>query len=221
MVPTIRLGTWAACAAATIGATAAVAEGEVTTWSFDSDQPGKAPGAFVFARTGEGRSGAWAVRAESGAPSGPHVLAQTDGDDTDYRFPVAVAREPQFQDARLAVRCRSTAGKVDQVCGLVFRYRDENNHYVARTNALENNVRLYRVKDGRRTQFAGWNGKVPKNVWHELAVEARGVRFQVFFNGRKVIDASDATFGGPGRVGVWTKADSITAFDDLTATRLR
>jgi len=191
------------------------------TWSFDGDPADKAPSGFSFGRTGEGKPGRWVVRADKDAPSARAVLAQVDTDETDYRFPVAVANAPEFKDLRLAVKCKPVEGKVDQACGLVFRYKDENNYYVTRANALENNVRLYHVKDGRRIQFAGWNGKVAKNTWHALAVEALGSHFVVSFDGKKVIEATDGTFPGPGKVGVWTKADSVTLFDDLTATPLK
>jgi hypothetical protein len=199
---------------------AAIAAQGGKSWTFDRDPLDKPPSGFSFARTGEGKLGHWVVRAEKDAPSGKAVLAQMDRDDTDYRFPVAVASEPELKDLKLTVKCKAVDGKVDQACGLVFRYKDENNYYVTRANALENNVRLYHVKDGRRIQFAGWNGKVAKNSWHELAVEAKGDRFTVFFNGKKIIEATDATFAGAGKVGLWTKADSVTLFDDLSATPL-
>jgi hypothetical protein len=190
------------------------------TWTFESDTPGKPPGGFSFARTGEGKQGSWVVRAEPDAPSGKAVLAQVDQDDTDYRFPLAVTG-PELKDLRLSVKCKPIEGKVDQACGLLFRYKDENNYYITRANALENNVRLYHVKDGRRVQFAGWNGKVAKNTWHQLTVEARGEVMLVSFDGTRVIEAKDATFPNPGKVGLWTKADSVTLFDDLTLTALR
>ena len=136
------------------------------------------------------------------------------------RFPVAVADAPVLRDVRLEVRCKPVSGKVDQACGLVFRYRDENNYYLTRANALEDNVRLYHVANGRRRQLAGWNGKVAGQTWHTLAVVARGNRFQVHFDGNPVIDAQDDTFKEAGKVGVWTKADSVTHFDALSATPL-
>ena len=194
--------------------------GALRRWSFDADKPDGPPTGFVFGRTGGGGPGRWVVRAEPGAPSGANVLAQTDADRTDYRFPMAVASEPSLKDLRLSVRCKPVSGKVDRACGLVFRYQDENNYYLTRANALEDNVRLYYVKDGRRRQFASWTGKVESGVWHELKVEARGDHFEVFWNGKRVIDAHDATFTSAGRVGVWTKADSITYFDDLSAEPL-
>jgi hypothetical protein len=198
---------------------AAVAMAAPTTWTFDG-ATNAPPAGWAFTRTGDGRTGRWALMEDKTVAPPATVLAQLDTDETDYRFPVAVARDARFKDLRLSVRCKPVEGKVDQAGGLVFRYKDENNYYVVRLNALENNVRLYHVVDGRRIQFGGWNGKVAKNTWHDLAVESRGDKFQVFFNGKKVIDASDRTFSQAGAIGLWTKADSLTYFDDLNATRL-
>ncbi|MBI3770745.1 MAG: hypothetical protein HY271_19930 [Deltaproteobacteria bacterium] len=186
------------------------------TWTFDTDALDKPPTGFSFGRTGEGSLGHWVVRTAKDAPSGAAVLAQVDTDATDYRFPVAVADSPSHRDLRLSVKCKPVAGRVDQACGLVFRYQDENNYYLTRANALEDNVNLYSVKDGRRKQFAGWTGKVAGQVWHALSVEATGDHFVVSWDATKVIEATDDTFSQPGKVGVWTKADSFTEFDDLT-----
>jgi len=196
-------------------------EGAMKTWSFQSEKIDDAPAGFSFGKTGKGRPGKWVVREDPGAPGGNRVLAQIDTDDTDSRFPLAVAAEPQLKDLRLAVHCKPVSGKTDQACGLVFRYQDENNYYVTRANALEDNVRLYHVVAGKRREFAGWNGKVAGQTWHSLAVEARGNRFQVFFDGKPVIDATDDTFKNAGRVGVWTKADSITWFAGLSVKPLQ
>jgi len=187
------------------------------SFGFDSDALGKAPGGFDLGRTGGGAQGVWVVEAQPDAPSGPNVLAQTSADTTDYRFPVAFTGPP-MKDLRLSVRCKPVSGKVDQACGLIFRVKDADNYYVTRANALENNVRLYHVVAGKRVQFATWQGAVKSGAWHELAVEAEGDRFQVFFDGRKVMDAHDSTFADAGKFGVWTKADSVTYFDDLAAT---
>lgn len=199
---------------------AAAQEDKMKVWDFQSDKVDVAPAGFSFGRTGKGRPGKWVVRVDPSAPAGDHVLAQVDTDDTGDRFPVAVADAPALEDLRLEVRCKPVSGKVDQACGLVFRYRDENNYYVARANALEDNVRLYHVVNGRRRQFAGWDGKVAGQTWHTLAVEARGNRFQVYFDGNPVMDAQDDTFREAGKVGVWTKADSVTYFDALSAKPL-
>ncbi|MBI5485820.1 MAG: hypothetical protein HY905_00655 [Deltaproteobacteria bacterium] len=182
---------------------------------FDGDAAGAAPAGFQFGLTGPGPQGRWVVQAETDAPTPPNVLAQVDTGDTDDRFPVAVADEPVLQDVRVTVRCKMVSGTVDQACGLVLRYRDANNYYVTRANALENNIRLYCVKDGRRHQLASWSGTVTGGVWHEYAFEARGDQFRVFWDGQQLIEQRDGTFSEAGRIGLWTKADSVTYFDDL------
>jgi len=192
-------------------------EGAATRFDFESDKPGEAPHGFSFGRTGKGPAGTWVVQAVEDAPSGKNVLVQTDADRTDYRFPIAYVG-PAMKDLRLTVKCKPVSGKGDQGCGLIFRLKDDDNYYVARANALEDNVRLYHVVKGDRRQFAGWNGKVASGKWHDLAIEAQGDHFQVFFDGKKVIDAHDKTFTDAGKFGVWTKADSVIQFDDLTAT---
>lgn len=203
----------AACAVVALGM--AAAQDSARTWDFQGDKIDEPPAGFTFARTGDGRPGRWIVRVDPSAPAGDHVLAQVDEDRTDHRFPVAVADAPVLKDLRLEVRCKQLSGKTDQACGLVFRYRGENDYYVTRANALEDNVRLYRVVNGRRRELAGWNGKVASQTWHTLAVEARGNRFVVSFDGKQVIDATDDTFREAGKVGLWTKADSVTEFDEL------
>src|SRR5438552_2091725 len=130
------------------------------TWTFDSDKADEAPPGFRFGRTGHGRPGRWVVRAVPDAPSAPNVLAQVDEDGTDYRFPVAVAPGFRARDLRLSVKCKQVSGKVDQACGLVFRFRSAKNYYVVRANALENNIRLYHVKRGRRRMFGSFPAEV-------------------------------------------------------------
>jgi hypothetical protein len=186
------------------------------TWTFEQDPVDAAPAGFSFARTDGGRMGRWVVRAVADAPGRKNALVQADDDSTRDRYPVAVADGPILRDLRVSVRCKPLAGKVDQACGLVFRYRDADNYYVTRANALEDNVRLYYVRDGKRQEFASWSGEVPADDWSELRVEAREDHLVVHWNGQKVIDARDATFADAGKVGLWTKADSVTAFDDLT-----
>jgi len=193
----------------------------VTRYTFDEDSPGKRPRGFAFAHTRQhGKPGKWLVQAHKDAPSAGQVLGQLDDDDTNARYPMAVTTAALPADVKVSVKCRAVSGKVDQACGLVFRYQDENNYYVTRSNVLEDNVRLYHVKNGKRRQFATWDGKVPGEVWNELAAEAKGDTLRVYFNGKKVIEAKDRTFADGGKVGLWTKADSITYFDDLTVTAL-
>jgi hypothetical protein len=190
------------------------------TFGFDSDPSGSPPSGFTFGRTGQGRPGKWLVVADANAPSAPNVLAQTDTDTTDYRFPVAFANEVFPPDVEVSVRCKPVSGAVDRACGLVLRLSDANNYYLTRANALENNVRFYVVKDGQRRQLASWSGPVTAGAWHEYRVAAKGDHFEVSFDGTKVLDHHDSTFGGGGHVGVWTKADSVTHFDNLTVRPL-
>ncbi len=168
-------------------------------WHFDSLPAGQPPAGFSFGRTGGGRVGRWIVQSAPDAPSPP---------------------KPSFTDGSVSVKCKPVSGHVDRACGLVFRYGDENNYYLTRANALEDNVRFYYVKNGRRIQLANWSGKVTSGAWHELRVEFQGDHVEVYWDGTKRIDAHDHTFSGSGRVGVWTKADSYTLFDDLTARPL-
>ncbi|PYO60251.1 MAG: hypothetical protein DMD28_13560, partial [Gemmatimonadetes bacterium] len=126
-------------------------------WHFDSLPLGQPPAGFSFGRTGGGRVGHWIVQSASDAPSPPNVLAQVDSDRTDYRFPVAAAPSPSFTDGSVSVKCKPVSGHVDRACGIMFRYQDENNYYLSRANALEDNVRFYYVKNGRRIQLANWS----------------------------------------------------------------
>lgn len=160
------------------------------------------------------------MRAAADAPSEPHVLVQEDDDDADDRFPIAVEDSLSFRDVSVSVRCKPMSGRVDQACGIVWRYRDENNYYLARANALENNVNFYYIQDGRRREVEGSRTTVRTGTWHQLRADMRGDHVEIYFDGRKVIDARDSRFAMPGRVGLWTKADSRTLFDDLMASPL-
>lgn len=189
--------------------------GKQLVYNFDSDTPGNVPAKFHSARTGSGAESRWAVMGDPTAPSKPHIVAQTSTDQTDYRFPLLIADEGSFQDLDMSVRFKALSGSVDRAGGLVFRLKDPNNYYMVRANALENNYRLYRVVNGRRSQFAGANFKVPSGEWHELRVEAVGNKITCYYDGTKKIETTDDAFKDAGKVGLWTKADSVTYFDDL------
>ena len=158
------------------------------------------------------------VTADPTAPSKPNVVAQTSTDQTDYRFPLLIADGGSFQDLDVSVKFKAVSGSIDRAGGLVFRLKDPNNYYIVRANALENNYRLYHVVNGRRSQFAGANLKVTSGEWHELRVEATGNKITCYYDGSKKIEATDETFKDAGKVGLWTKADSVTYFDDLKVT---
>ncbi len=198
-----------------LGVDRAPGEDRPATWDFESTDVGAAPVGFTSARGGEGSDARWAVRASEDAPSGAHVLVQEDLDPTRMRFPLAVAGAPVLADVRATVRCKPLSGRVDQACGVIVRHRDRDNYYLARANALEDNVRVYRVRDGKREELASWSGSVEAGRWHELGLQAVGDRLSVTWNGTWVLDVRDGTFSTPGRAGLWTKADSLTEFDDF------
>src|SRR5262249_42006441 len=127
------------------------------------------------------------------------------------------ADKGEYADVDVSVKGKPMAGKIDQGIGLVFRFRDPKSYYVVRANALENNFRLYRMVNGKRIQFAGANVKVATGQWHTLRVVAQGDRIVCYYDGKKLIDAHDKTYT-TGKVGLWTKADSVIAFDDLTVS---
>ena len=201
-------------------ALAVAAQAPKKNWNFDGDAVGKPPAGFTFARTGQGSEGRWEIKKDDSAPSKPNVLAQTSQDKTDYRFPLAIAEGTNFKDFSLSVKFKTISGEVDQGAGLVFRLQDSNSYYVVRANALENNYRLYRVVGGRRVQFAGSNFKVTPDAWHEMKVEARGDDFRCYYDGELKITTRDATFKNSGKIGLWTKADSVIYFDDLSVQEL-
>ena len=194
------------------------AAGYELVYNFDSDAAGQMPAKFHSARTGQGSESKWSVMADPSAPSKPNIVAQTSTDKTDYRFPLLIGDEGSFRDLDISVKFKAVAGSIDQAGGLIFRLKDANNYYIVRANALEDNYRLYHVLEGRRAQFAGADFKVTSGVWHELRVEATGNKFICYFDGAKKIEATDDTFKDAGKVGLWTKADSVTYFDDLKIT---
>lgn len=198
-----------------VGVTNAWAQTGKRVWSFDQEPIGKMPSGFTSALTGRGTIGQWAVMKDDSAPSPPSVLAQTSTDPTDYRFPLAIAEDTSYTDLALSVKFKTISGRVDQGAGLVFRLKDKDNYYIVRANALEDNFRLYHVVKGRRVQFAGANFKVTSNTWHEIKVEARGNQFRCFYDGQLKFTAKDDTFKEAGKIGLWTKADSVIHFDDL------
>jgi hypothetical protein len=200
---------------------AAALHGQTRTIDFDADTVGQPPKGFRFGHTASvGAPGRWLVQEDGGNK----VLVQTDADATRLRFPVAVLADVTAADLDLSVRFRPMSGRVDQAAGLVWRYQDPDHYYIVRANALENNVVLYKVENGRRTDLPlrgegrtyGRQADVPRGEWSTLRVVATGPVFEVYYNGSKLYEVEDTTFTQEGRVGLWTKADSVTHFDDLT-----
>jgi hypothetical protein len=181
------------------------------TINFDAEPAGATPAGWSAGVTGRGAHH-WTVDADAGAPSKPNVLKQSGRGD----FPWCVKNEPQFADGYVEVKFKPISGKEDQAGGLVWRWKDGDNYYVARANALEDNVSLYYTQNGRRITIKYVDAPVAKSQWHTLRVEFAGKRIRVALDGKVYIETDDEHIAGPGRVGVWTKADSVTVFDDFT-----
>lgn len=169
------------------------------------------------ALTGEGGPVAWQVLLVHNRAA----LAEMSRVSVDNRFPLCVVDKVKASDVELGLSFTPIAGKIDQAAGLIFRVRDENNYYVARANALENNVNLYHVVNGVRRQIAGADVPVPTGKTQQLGVRIEGDAIKVSLEDRILIEVSDRTIEGPGAVGLWTKADSVTAFYELTIVVLR
>jgi hypothetical protein len=180
------------------------------TITFEQDTAGSVPSGWTAGVTGRG-SHRWTVEADAGAPSKPNVLKQSGRGD----FPWCVKNEPQFADGYVEVKFKPVSGKEDEAGGVVWRWKDGDNYYVARANALENNVSLYYTQNGRRITIKYVDAPVAKSQWHTLRAEFAGNRIGVALDGKVYIETDDAHIVGSGRVGVWTKADSVTMFDDF------
>ena len=198
--------------ASVFAASAAFAE----TINFDRDPAGRLPGTWRQGVTGKGAA-LWAVRADESAPSRPHVLQQS----ATGAFPWCVVWQSSIEDGFVEVRLKALSGNDDQAGGVVWRWKDGDNYYVARANALENNVSLYHTTGGRRITIKYVDAPVARNTWHTLRVEFAGARIKVALNGKTYIELEDEHISGPGAVGVWTKADSVTSFDDFSFGSLK
>ncbi len=191
-----------------------------TRLDFESETPGQFPKGFRFELTGAGDPGEWRVQEAQDAPSGKTIVAQRSADDTDSRYPLCIFESVSAKDAFVTVRFKAISGEVDQAGGVVVRLKDKDNYYIARANVLEDNVRFYKVVDGSRKQLAGVSCKVAPGSWHTLGLEARGTRFRVLFDGALLFEAEDSALAAAGKAGLWTKADSVTWFDDLEVVEL-
>jgi hypothetical protein len=175
---------------------------------------GAPPAGFDFARTGQGGPGRWTVAADASAFAG-RAIEQTSTDTTDFRFPLAIYGAASAGNVDVSISFKAMSGKIDRAGGIAVRLTDADNYYVVRANALEDNVRFYRMVKGRREQLEGANLKVTANEWHQLGLRAEGDRFTITFDGKPLFTASDKTFAGAGKVALWTKADSVTRFDRI------
>lgn len=179
--------------------------------NFDKDLAGTLPSNWIAGSTGGGKP-KWSVEDEATAPSMPHVLKQFGTG----KYPWCVKKDVSLVDGYVEVQFKPISGKEDQAGGVIWRWQDGDNYYIARANALENNVTIYHTIKGVRKSFQKKDIKVATNQWHTLRVDFKGSHFIVNFDGKKVIEAEDNSIQAPGAVGVWTKADSHTLFDNFS-----
>lgn len=175
-------------------------------WSFESDQPGRIAAGF------SNQYGDWKVQSYDKASDGKQVLAQLAGS---YRFNVALVDDSRYRDVDVSVKMQSVSGSIDQGGGLVWRAVDKNNYYIARFNPLEDNYRVYKVVDGSRSQLD--SARIKKTPgWHQLRVTMQGDHIQCYYDGKLYLDVKDDTFKQAGMIGLWTKADARSYFDELS-----
>ena len=190
-------------------ALAVYAQSNSVGWSFDTEPVGGVPdGVEVF-------DGLWAVQALADAPSPPNALCQTGM----AEFPALSLGDTTYADLVMTALFKPISGREDQAAGLLFRIQDRDNYYILRANALENNVNLYKYQGGRRSLIRQSQAAVPSGQWQELRVEVSGTSFRGFLNGQLTVEALDASYAD-GRVGLWTKADSVACFDDVEVQAL-
>jgi hypothetical protein len=185
---------------------------------FDDSKAGEIPADWIATKTGKGNP-KWTVEKDDTAPSKPNVLKQS-GEAT---YPLCIKNDTSLQDGFVEVKFKSVSGDDDQAAGVIWRCQDADNYYVCRANALEDNVVLYKTVKGKRSSLEivgrkggyGVDEPVAKGKWHTLRVEFAGKKFTVIFDGKKLFEVEDETFKDAGKVGLWTKADSVMLFDDF------
>jgi hypothetical protein len=200
-----------------------VSSADAQTITFENETPGKPPKDFEFGLAGEGGPGRWEVVADKAAAGGK-ALAQLSANTAANRFLVAIYRPTVFADGEVTTRCKPVSGRVDQACGLIIRAADAMNYYIARSNALESNVRFYRVRNGVRQQLAtAENVKTPRGQWHTLTLRAEGNRYTVSINGKTLHATTDTSTAEPrpteGRAGLWVKSDSVSHFERIDVVK--
>ncbi len=181
------------------------------TVNFDNLKTGAPPPGWTATKTGRGEA-KWEVVSDDTAPSKPNVLKQSG----EAAFPVCIKNDTSLKDGFVEVKFKPLSGKEDQAGGVIWRCKDADNYYIARANANEDNVTIYHTIKGKRVSFKNVEKKVTSGMWHTLRVDFEGNKFTVTFEGERVIEATDDSFSGAGKVGLWTKADSVTLFDDFT-----
>lgn len=187
--------------------------------SFEGYKEGRIPEGFKSSKSGKGMEGDWVVMIDETAPSPKKVLAQTSDEDLEYHFPVLICEGSNLADGAVKVSFKAVSGRRDRAAGIIFRFRDPDNYYVLRANALEDNVDLYKFNNGKRKKIAWADVKVSSREWHTLKVEYKGSSIKGYYDDKLLIDVKDDAYK-TGNVGLWTKADSVTYFDDIIVESL-
>lgn len=186
-------------------------------WHFDADTTGKVPSGWRITETKPTKALAtWKVIRDESASSPKNVFALTHSENYNGNYNLAIAEKTSFKDIDLSVKVQGDSGEIDQGGGPIWRCRDENNYYICRFNPLEGNYRVYFVKDGRRKQLESAKIETKAGKWYTVRVTMIGDRITCYLDGKKLLEVQDETFAGAGMVGLWTKADAVTRFDDLT-----
>jgi hypothetical protein len=213
-LPSVLLCFLCACAKDRDAAPAPAAK---VSWPFDDAPAGRAPAGWTPCHTGEGGDAAWAVAADAAAPSPPQVLRMPHAKSPSKTYNLAVLDEASFTDVTVSARVRADAGEEDQGGGVVWRLVDADNYYICRLNPLEGNFRVYKVVAGVRTQLHTADLEADEGRWYVVSARMVGDHIECAVDGKALLQATDATFRGAGKVGLWTKADAATSFDDFTA----
>ena len=184
--------------------------------NFDDAKLGTAPDGWQATETGIGAAH-WSVEKDESAPSPSQVLKQSG----EAEFPICIFQKAEMADGFVEVKFKPVSGKEDQAGGVIFRVKDKDDYYIARANALEDNVVLFHTLRGHREQVKSVDVKVASQQWHKLRAEFRGPHITLHFDGKQVLETDDAALEGSGKIGVWTKADSVTLFDDFCFGELK
>jgi len=165
-------------------------------------------------KTGLGAESDWSIVGDEEAPSPPNVLAQTASEEVSFHFPYVIVASDRLSNVDVTVQFKAISGGIDQAAGIIFRFVDSDNYYVLRANALEDNLVLFKFVDGERPFIASASVPIPKDEWRSLRVSVVGECIQGYIDDTILIEIEDSTFK-EGLVGLWTKADSVTDFDNL------
>jgi hypothetical protein len=218
LILTVILGCKSAQAQPATGQESGTVKRALAPLGLDDLPVGKPPAGWkVEATRPKGPLASWEIIEDVTAPSGEHVLSMTRPNHVSRgTFNLCWTNTLSFLDGEIQVRFKAVKGEVDQGGGVIWRVQDKNNYYIARFNPLEDNFRIYCVRDGARKKLASVRVKLPAGKWHTLKIVQRGNRFEGYLNGRKLLNGKNNLFKKSGGVGLWTKADAVTSFDDFS-----